>query len=407
MTNEPFLFPALSLPAGLVADVDRMNPWWSGKPQQPLPATRRHLVSMIHRRFEARLAPIVVVRGPRQIGKTTALRQVIHDLLARGIPPRHILAVQFDDLQGLELEEPVLRIVDWYEKAVLGQTLNEVAQAGGETYLVLDEVQHLRDWAPQLKFLVDHAATRVLVTGSSALRIEAGRDSLAGRITTIEAGVLSLTEIAAFRGRDLGSPELEDNGLEALQDKSFWRGLASRGTRVRVERDDAFRFFAERGGYPLAHERAEVPWPQLADQLNETVVRRVIQHDLRVGERGRKRDPQLLEELFRLACRYAGQTPGVQLLGREVQRALSANVGVQRVRHYMRFLADTLLIRLIAPLEIRLKKGRGNPKICLADHALRASWLQEPVPLDPPALEKHRRSRSRPDISLRASSARR
>jgi len=386
--DQPLLFPVLGLPAGLVADIERMNPWWAGKPQRPLPETRRHLVAMIHRRFEARLAPIVVVRGPRQIGKTTALRQVIQDLLDRGVPPRRIFAVQFDELPEARLKEPILRIVDWFEKAVLGKTLNEVAHAGEQSYLVFDEVQNLKDWAPQLKFLVDHAETRVLVTGSSALRIEAGRDSLAGRITTIEAGVLSLTEIASFRGRDIGQPELVDNGLEVLQDKGFWQDLAARGRSIEGERDEAFRHFSARGGYPLAHERSEVPWTLLADQLNETVIRRVIQHDLRVGERGRKRDPQLLEELFRLACRYAGQTPGMQLLSREVQRTLSANVGTQRVRHYLRFLAETLLIRLVPPLEIRLKRSRGNPKICLADHALRASWLQEPLPLDPVALAK-------------------
>ena len=40
-----------------------------------------------------------------------------------------------------------------------------------------------------------------------------------GRITTIEAGVPSLTEIARFRGVDLGEPFLgngEENGLFAL-----------------------------------------------------------------------------------------------------------------------------------------------------------------------------------------------
>ncbi|MCL6542816.1 MAG: AAA family ATPase [Roseiflexus sp.] len=55
------------------------------------------------------------------------------------------------------------------------------------------------DWAAQLKALVDHHTLRVVVTGSSALRIEAGRDSLAGRITTIELGTLRLREIAALR----------------------------------------------------------------------------------------------------------------------------------------------------------------------------------------------------------------
>lgn len=388
MTQLPLL-PRFGLPAGLVADIERANPWWQGKPQRPLPATRRHLVSQIHRRFQARLAPAVVVRGPRQVGKTTALRQVADDLLRAGVPPRHILALQFDELPEIRLKEPVLRLVDWYERAVLGRTLNEVAHAGQMTYLLFDEVQNLRAWAPQLKFLVDHAGTQVLVTGSSALRIEAGRDSLAGRVTTIEAGVLTLTEIARFNGRDLGDPALEENGLEALQDRAFWSALAERGRSLAPERDRAFALFSRLGGYPLAHQSGSVDWPLLADQLNETIIRRVIQHDLRLGERGRKRDPQLLEELFRLACRYAGQTPGVQLFAREVQRTLTADVGPERVRHYLRFLADTLLLRLVPPLEIRLKRSRGNPKVCLADHALRASWLQEVLPLEPVALADH------------------
>jgi predicted AAA+ superfamily ATPase len=49
-----------------------MNPWWRGQPGPLLPLTRRHLVGEIHRRLNLGLAPIVLVRGPRQIGKTTA-----------------------------------------------------------------------------------------------------------------------------------------------------------------------------------------------------------------------------------------------------------------------------------------------------------------------------------------------
>jgi len=52
----------------------------------------------------------------------------------------------------------------------------------------------------------------------------------------------------------------------------------------------------------------------------------------------------------------------------------------------MRFLGDTLLLRLVQPLEIRLKRKKSFPKVCLADHGLRASWLQEVIPLDPDAL---------------------
>lgn len=384
---EPFLYPTLMLSDGLVRDLRRMNPWWEGQPLPSLPKTRRHLVNQIHARLRTRLAPAVVVRGPRQIGKTTAQLHVLEDLLARGVPARHLLRLQCDELpEFVGLREPVLRVVDWYETNILGKSLNAAAQAGQPTFIFLDEVQNLDDWAEQIKSLVDHATTQVVVTGSSALRIELGRDSLAGRITTIEAGVLSLTEIAAFRGLDLGRPSLEDNGLEPLAQRETWEELRQRGRRQARDRDQAFRWFSERGGYPLVHQRAEIPWSAIADQLNETVVRRVIQHDLRIGERGRKRDAPLLEEVFRLACRYAGQAPDREALKREVQRAVHANVGPHRVQNYLRFLGDTLLLRLVQPLEIRLKKRRGNVKICLADHALRASWLQEVVPITPDAL---------------------
>jgi len=95
----------------------------------------------------------------------------------------------------------------------------------------------------------------------------------------------------------------------------------------------------------------------------------------------------LLEEIFRLACRYAGQSPGQSIFINELRSALSADVGWQRVLAYLRFLNDTLLIRLVNPQEIRLKRRKGRPKICLCDHSLRASWLLEVVPITPDALE--------------------
>lgn len=389
------LFPQLSLPPEWVEDLRRQNPWWEGRSLPVLPPHRRHLVRQIQRRLSSKLAPIVVVRGPRQIGKTTAQFHAIEELLAQPVEARRILRVQFDELRELgRFDSPILRIVEWFERTILGSSLNDAARAGLPVYVWLDEVQNLEAWAPQLKALVDSSTVQVVVTGSSALRIEAGRDSLAGRITTIEAGTLSLTEIATLRGLDLGPPFLEDNGLEVLTHASFWRDLREFGLSRKLIRDQAFAAFSDRGGYPLVHLRAEVPWEVVADQLNETVIKRVIQHDLRVGDRGRKRDAPLLEELFRQCCRYAGQAPSVRLFAREAQRVLEANVGVQRIQAYLRFLADTLLLRLVAPLEIRLKRSRGNSKICLVDLGLRASWLQERIPLDPVRL------RERPELTV-------
>ena len=391
------LSPEFAFSAGFVAALQRTNPWWEDHPMPSLPPTRRHLVAGVRRRLMQSLAPVVVLRGPRQIGKTTAQLHLIDDLLREGVDPRSVLRVQFDDLQEFaRLESPLLRIVEWFEHAVLGSTLNQAAQEGRKVYLFLDEVQNLRGWDTQLKFLVDSSTVSVVVTGSAALRIERGRDSLAGRITTLEGGVLSLTEIGAFAGIDLGRPLLLDNGLENLAGSDFWSSLREHGESLAQARDEVFRRFSERGGYPLAQANYDVPWADVAEQLNETVVRRVIQHDLRLGDRGRRRDAELLEEVFRLACRYAGQAPGAQLFAREAQRALGANVGYQRINSYLSFLNDSLLLRLIRPLELRLKRTRGYSKVCLADHGLRASWLQEEVPLDMEQL------RERPEMTTLA-----
>lgn len=380
----------MQLSDDLVRDLQRMNPWWAGDPLPVLPKTRRHLVGSIQRRLELGLASIVAIRGPRQVGKTTAQLHVLADLLKKGVPPTHILRVQCDTLAPLsELTEPLLRLVDWYEDIILKETLNAAAQRGVPTYLFFDEVQNISNWAVQLKHLVDHSTTQVVLTGSSALRLEQqGRESLAGRMTTIEAGVLSLTEISLFHGFDLGHPFLPDNGLERLTQKDFWQELVEYGVAHQTDCARAFAWFSQRGGYPLVHQRADVEWSYVADQLNETVIRRVVQHDLLVNKRGRRRDALLLEEIFRLACRYIGQTPSSAVFTREAQRALGTNIGPQRVNQYLRALSDTLLLRLIEPLEIRLKRRRGNAKICLADHGLRASWLQEIIPLDPEALAR-------------------
>jgi predicted AAA+ superfamily ATPase len=390
MPDQLDLAGRVALPSAIEEYLRGANPWWQSKPGRVLPAYRRWAFDALLRKIDTKIAPIVVLRGARQVGKTTIQEQAIVELIEhRKVEPRRILRVQFDELPSLRgIADPILAVVRWYEDRVLGETLNETAHRGRPAYLLFDEVQNLSDWAPQLKSLVDHHSVIAVVTGSSALRIEAGRDSLAGRITTIELGTLLLREIAGLRFDEHFEPRLPANGLDPLANPEFWKSLERLTPAERAVRDRAFAAFSERGGYPLVHARSGAPWPEVADQLNETVVRRVIQHDLRMGERGRKRDSALLEEVFRLACRYAGQAPAQATLVEELKRVLRANVGWQRVRSYFQFLEDALLLRLVRPLEIRLKKARGQAKISVLDLGLRASWLEEVVPLDPAALQR-------------------
>jgi len=385
VTKPLTLFALLS--QGMEATIRDDNPWWRDERIAGLPPMRRWAFGPVLNGLKKGLAPVTVLRGPRQVGKTTLLNQTIQELLDEGLAPKRIFRLQFDELPRLkELAEPILELSRWYAESILGKSLNRAAGEGEKAFIFLDEVQNLSDWAPQLKHLVDMNPVHVLVTGSSALRIEAGRDSLAGRVSTLEMGPLLLREIAEFRNLGRLAPLLPSNGLAGLRKKAFWQEVREFGTEHEKIRRAAFAGFSERGAYPVAQARVDEPWERVADFLNETVIRRAIQHDLRLGAKGQKRDEHLLEEVFRLACRYAGQSPSPALYLEEIKRAMNANIGPQRVMAYLKFLDGTLLVRLIEPLELRLKRRRGASKICLCDHALRAAWLQETVPLTPEGL---------------------
>lgn len=376
-----------NLPLELIDNLVQLNPHWAGKPGPLTPRFRRWIFKRLWRLMTSGLAPATVLRGPRRVGKTVLLRQLMENLLAEGVDAARILYVPFDDIPSLRgVTDPILAIARWFETSSLGLSFNESARAGRIAYILLDEVQNLDNWAPQVKQLVDNHDVRMLVTGSSSLRIEAGRDSLAGRITTVDLGPLLLREIAGLRFGHDEQPYWADNGLERVATIDFWRDGIEHGRQAGEIRDQAFRAFSDRGAYPIAQERPDVPWPEMADYLNETIIQRAIQHDLRMGPRGQARDEKLLEEAFRLCCRYAGQAPGQAAFVPEIQQAYAGDIGWNRIVSYLRFLDGTLLIRLIPPLELRLKRQKSPPKICLSDHALRASWLQEIVPLDPAQL---------------------
>jgi len=379
------------LPDAVESHLRDTNPWWEGRPAEPVPVFRRAALGSVKRRLKNGIASIVALRGPRRVGKTTIQDQLISDLLTRdSINPTSVFRVQFDGIPSLEgVVDPILSICRWFQDHILGCTFNEAAQDGRRAYLFFDEVQNLHLWSGQLKALVDHFGVRVLITGSSALRIEPGRDSLAGRIATLDLGTLSLGEIAELRGHGTIPALMPDNGIAELMKVEFWKEAIEHGRTYRKIRDLAFSDFSERGGYPESLVNFDTPWPEMAEYLNETVVRRVLQHDLSFDRTLGPLDHRQLEEVFRLACTYAGQTPGPTTFVKGISQALKTNVDAERALAHLEFLDRSLLLRLVPSLTMRTRSRKGGPKICLCDHALRASWLQEVVPLVPEQLEQN------------------
>jgi len=378
------------LPLELSENLRSINPWWNNEPGPPIPSFRRWLFPRLKHLLTDGMTPATILRGPRRVGKTILLRQILEDLLKNGVTASRILYVAFDEIGTLAtLKEPVLKIARWFEREILKTSFNQAARRQEPAFLFFDEAQNVKAWAPQLKNLVNNHAVRVLVTGSSSLQIAAGRDSLAGRVTTLDLGPLLLREIAELRWGHSEPSHWQANADGDITSPEYWRQCLTEIRASQEVRRRAFEAFSFLGAYPIAHQTPEPRWPELADYLVETVIRRVLEHDLPAARKGQRLDKALLEEVFRLACRYAGQTPGPSVFIPDLSTILGQGYTWARVRNVLRALDSTLLLRLIAPLELRLKRQTVPAKICLCDHALRAAWLQEQIPIDVEGLTRN------------------
>lgn len=377
--------PLGELPDETVKTLQRLNPWWQDKPAETPKTYRRWAFDNAWRRLELGLTPVVAIRGPRQVGKTMILRQMIeHLLLIEGLSPAQILRVQFDEVPQLgSFDSPALAIVRWFETHVLQQSINRFALDGKPVYLFFDEMQNLKDWAPELKLLGDTTAAKILVTGSSSLRILRGRDSLAGRLSMIELGPLRLREIAGIRR--LGKLPVIDgaNEPENWATREFWMDLVTAMQECPAVLKKTFQSFSQFGGYPVCHKDPKASRIELAESIVDAVVERTIEHDQAVYPGTRRGDGALLRETFRQVCRYAGQSVRPDRICGELNKVLSANYGTTGVRKATEFLVDSMLVHRVDPLEATLKKQSSGPRLCLCDHFVREAWLQERVPLTP------------------------
>jgi predicted AAA+ superfamily ATPase len=399
-TRHPPVFenaPIGDLSKPIVNFLEDTNPWWRGRPSTRTETFRRWAFDEMVRRLDKPTASMVVIRGSRRVGKTVLQQQLVQSLLNIGsidptgkpVDPARILRVQFDDAPALTgISMPIAAIIRWYEQHVLGCTLNEAAARGEPAYLLFDEVQNQPDWSTQLKFLGDTHDARIVVTGSSALRIEQGKDTLAGRMDTIELGPLRLREIAGIRKLGSIEPFQGPATTEAWKERDFWMDLIAHGERNAGTRDAAFGWFSLLGGYPMCHNTRETDTARLRQAIVSGVIDKTIQEDPIHPSRSTTLDTQLVRAVFQMACRYAGQAVRNVRFAEELSQLAGERVAESRVEAALEFLAASLLLYRVPAVDMLAKKGGHPPKRCICDHFVRDGVLQETLPLDPAQLSR-------------------
>ncbi len=284
----------------------------------------RPFVGQLEQRLLAHQPLIQVLIGPRQVGKTFGMRQ----LLARY--PHDNIYANADDI----LTSDRSWLLEQWQKAQL---------LGDGTLLVIDEIQKVTNWSETLKGLWDRAPfkLRVVVLGSSSIQLQSGlTESLAGRFELTRVYHWTYTELQQAFSYDL----------------------------------ERFLMF---GGYPgsVGYEDDFDRWyAYLKDSIVEAVIGKDILFNRKVG------NPALFRQAFEILCRYPAQEISyTKLLGQ-----LQDKGNTDLIKYYIELYAGAFLLQ---PLEKYSAKGwltrSSSPKILISCPALYTMTAGPQVLADP------------------------
>lgn len=228
-------------------------------------------LQQLKRRIEESRKYIQVVYGPRQIGKTTMVLQLIKQL------PFESMVITADDVPAAGRS--------WIRNSWNEARRRLSVSGGSEFLLIIDEIQKIENWSESVKKEWDDDSMamrniKVIILGSSRLLIQKGlTESLAGRFETTYLTHWSYTEMRDAFGWDVN--------------QYIWFG-----------------------GYPGAASliEDELRWKAyVRDSLIETSISKDILMLTRVDK------PALLKRLFEIGCIYSAQIIALNKIQGELQ----------------------------------------------------------------------------------------
>jgi len=272
---------------------------------------QRPFVAQLEHRLNGMQPLIQVLTGPRQVGKTTGVRQ----LMAQCNYPQHYASA--DDVL---VSNRSWLLEQWQQALLLGEG----------ALLVVDEIQKVANWPETIKALWDTqpGRLRVLLLGSSALQIQSGvTESLAGRFELLRVHHWTFAELYTAFGYDLP------------------------------------RYLAF-GGYPgaVALEHDPDRWyTYMKDAIVEAVIGKDILQNRKVA------NPALFRQAFEILCAYPAQEISyTKLLGQ-----LQDKGNTDLIKYYIELYSSAFLLHALQKYSPKAWLSRSSsPKMLPACPAL-------------------------------------
>ncbi|MDO9509974.1 MAG: ATP-binding protein [Candidatus Magasanikbacteria bacterium] len=278
---------------------------------------------------------VILIIGPRQVGKTTSMRQIYDYLKYEG-----------NLCHFLNLEDPdYLRILNDSPKKLFNIIPFDKDK---RNYLFIDEIQYLKDPSNFLKYFYDEykGKIKIIASGSSAFYLDKKfKDSLAGRKKILYLLTLSFNEFLNFKGEDdLSKMDLSKELPLQLQEKIM----------------PLYLEYLTYGGYPRVVLAKSI---QEKEDVLKDLAYSYIKKD--IYEAGINQE-QVFFRLMKILSGQVGELVNVS--------ELSATLGVTKITidKYLAVMQKSFYIFLMRPFYKNIRKELTKmPKVYFGDSGMR------------------------------------
>jgi predicted AAA+ superfamily ATPase len=296
----------------------------------------------IHRTIEKAITdasntfPVLLLTGPRQVGKTTILRHLALD-------QRKYVSLDSPSIRALAVEDPAL-FMQTYPPPIL-----------------IDEIQYAPELFSYIKIIVDKDRKPGMfwLTGSQQFHLMRNvSESLAGRIAILRLLGLSLRE-------ELGHA---NESLPFLPDREIFRSMIAQDDAMNVQ--ELYKRIW-RGSYPDLITNPKINWELFYDSYTQSYIQRDVKDLVKIID-----DLSFLTFLRATAAR-TGQLLNYNDLSKDL------SVSVNTVKSWISILQASGIIYLLEPYSNnKLKRMIKAPKLYFIDTGLccfLAAWPNHEV----------------------------
>ncbi|MFQ6106831.1 MAG: ATP-binding protein [Thermoplasmata archaeon] len=354
-----------------IRNIVSQNPWWK---YEPFEDEDKHLTELAKwpirfERTELPLEPgnIYLLRGPRQVGKTTLIKEQISRLVRENEDPESILYYPCDYLRS---RRELRNIIEFHLDR------NRTSE---NLFIFLDEITYLQDWSREIKALVDVGLLRrstVVLTGSGAAHLKREAEQLPGRGMEGNQYLLLPLSFREFflqagakiaiplhsdvkRSLDHARKRLKGNILSLDEDVLGQRQKIDKMVPHAANLDYLLRVYLLTGGFPRAlNEMISNRLKSIEDDTYEVLTKAILGD---FSKRGR--DEALARQVLEGLIRRHGTRFGY--------RALSSDIDAvhQTIIQYLNAMDDSLLTQTIHAIDFHTRRIRpkAEKKIYFTD----------------------------------------